>query len=335
MGGRIFQGINLFAWRDNHEQLREMKNLEVYLADLSRQFNTTEPAAPNSVTGAPNDLTYITVSNESGLSKERRLNNSGAITLTDNGANSTMVIGLNQALIDHGNLTGRTTAADDDHPQYVRIAPTADTRNVVVPTGTLKLGLRVNGNIGLDATAHATERRLTGKIQAMMSDTRLRGRVAWLLMTARIHLLSPDIRRPGRVGDLIIPVLDPQGEDRKAFIRWVLGGVMKYPAEDDVAALDQLTEGYSAAAFASLRSDLKAKSPDDGGEMEIGRIVEIVGDHIPPAIGATREYQTLQALINCTRRSLLPESDSPSLDIHRQREQWESRIRALEAMGIR
>ena len=75
---------------------------------------------------------------------------------------------------------------------------------------------------GVGEGTHATERRLTGKIQAMMSDTKLKGKVYWLLMTARIHLLSPDIRRPGRVGDLIIPVFDPEGEDRLAFIRWVL-----------------------------------------------------------------------------------------------------------------
>jgi len=75
---------------------------------------------------------------------------------------------------------------------------------------------------GVGEGAHETERRLTGKIQAMMSDPRLRGKVIWLLMTARIHLLSPDIRRPGRVGDLIIPVLDPVGEDRLEFIRWML-----------------------------------------------------------------------------------------------------------------
>ena len=62
---------------------------------------------------------------------------------------------------------------------------------------------------GVGAGTHDTERRLTGKIQAMMSDPKLRGRVVWLLMTARIHMLSPDIRRPGRVGDLIIPILDP------------------------------------------------------------------------------------------------------------------------------
>ena len=57
------------------------------------------------------------------------------------------------------------------------------------------------GGVGSDT--HETERRLTGKLQAMMSDTALRGRVALLLVTARIHQLSPDIRRPGRVGDLI------------------------------------------------------------------------------------------------------------------------------------
>ncbi|MEL6898324.1 MAG: ATP-binding protein, partial [Planctomycetota bacterium] len=76
---------------------------------------------------------------------------------------------------------------------------------------------------GVGAGTHDTERRLTGKIQSMMSDPQLRGRVLWLLMTARINLLSPDIRRPGRVGDLIIPVLDPREDDRREFIRWMLG----------------------------------------------------------------------------------------------------------------
>ena len=51
----------------------------------------------------------------------------------------------------------------------------------------------------------------------MMSDPKMRGKVIWLLVTARIHMLSPDLRRPGRVGDLIIPTLDPEGEDREAF----------------------------------------------------------------------------------------------------------------------
>jgi len=179
---------------------------------------------------------------------------------------------------------------------------------------------------GVGAETHATERRLTGKIQAMMSDPRLRGRVVWLLMTARIHLLSPDLRRPGRVGDLIIPVLDPADADRREFLAWVLRSVAPEPADDLIGTLDKLTEGYSAAAFASLRSHLSAMGPNSTDE-----IVSLVADMIPPAIGQTRRYQTLQALINCTRRCLLPE---PNVG-RKERESWQAEIRELEAMGVR
>lgn len=178
---------------------------------------------------------------------------------------------------------------------------------------------------GVGKEAHSTERRLTGKIQAMMSDPRLKGQVIWLLMTARIHLLSPDIRRPGRVGDLIIPVLDPQGDDRKEFLGWVAGAVIDNASQEDIERLDKLTPGYSAAAFASLRTQLKAaecKTIDD--------VVAVVEDQILPAIGQTRRYQTLQALVNCTRRSLLPDPKITEAD----REKWQAEIRHLESLGI-
>ena len=178
---------------------------------------------------------------------------------------------------------------------------------------------------GVGAETHSTERRLTGKIQAMMSDPRLRGRVIWLLMTARIHLLSPDIRRPGRVGDLIIPVLDPIDDDRIEFIRWVAESVLEAPSEDDIQRIDELTPGYSAAAFASLRSQLRgcdAKTIED--------VINIVNDLLLPAIESTRRYQTLQALLNCTRRSLLPGTDLTDRD----REGWHQEILALESRGI-
>ena len=178
---------------------------------------------------------------------------------------------------------------------------------------------------GVGKEAHSTERRLTGKIQAMMSDPRLRGQVIWLLMTARIHLLSPDIRRPGRVGDLIIPVLDPHGDDRKEFLDWVASSVLRGPTKEDIDKLDELTPGYSAAAFASLRSQLKAKECKT-----IEEVVSVVEDQILPAIGQTRKYQTLQALVNCTRRSLLPNPDVTERD----RENWQAEIRRLESLGI-
>ena len=185
------------------------------------------------------------------------------------------------------------------------------------------------GSVGSDA--HETERRLTGKIQGMMSDPALRGRVTWLLMTARIHLLSPDIRRPGRVGDLIIPVLDPEGEDRLAFVKWMLEGTVEGDADAAAREIEPDLEADSSAAFAALRSSLKARAFQKGGPLTLEEVRATTADFIPPAIGPTRRYQTLQALVNCTRRSLLPD---PSVTAD-QREAWQAEIRMLEARGVR
>jgi len=185
---------------------------------------------------------------------------------------------------------------------------------------------------GVGADTHETERRLTGKIQAMMSDPKLRGRVVWLLMTARIHLLSPDIRRPGRVGDLIIPVLDPEGADRRAFLEWTVGSATDVVIDDaTLARLGEITTNYSSASFASLRSELKARAASKNRKLSIDEVIAIVTDLIPPAITDTRRYQTLQALVNCTRRSLLP---NPKVT-EKEREAWSQEIREFESRGIR
>jgi SpoVK/Ycf46/Vps4 family AAA+-type ATPase len=193
---------------------------------------------------------------------------------------------------------------------------------------------------GLSEGTHATERRLTGKIQAMMSDPALRGKTSWLLISARIHLLSPDIRRPGRAGSLIVPVLDPQGEDQDDFISWMIRPVFKRSeacgsVADAVAQLRPSVKGYYAAAFAEVRSDLIATAELAGKSgLTAAEIKEVIDDHIPPAVEKARRYQELQALVNCTRLSLLPDIGERS-NLEPKREAWRKEIRQLEAEGIR
>ena len=188
---------------------------------------------------------------------------------------------------------------------------------------------------GVGAGEHATERRLTGKIQGMMSDTKLKGKIIWLLMTARINLLSADIRRPGRAGDLIIPVFDPEGDDRKEFVEWALKSSVKgkpeaikhgiYDAIDNI-----LPSTYSAASFASLRSYMADYEDED---INTQGIIDLIQDLIPADIGKTREYQKLQAMINCTRKSLLP-PEYQDKDIMELKETWRQQIQQLESEGI-
>lgn len=67
-------------------------------------FDTTTPgeltivAQATGGTGAGTDLSYVTISTEPSLSNERRLAAGNGITITDNGANSTVDVGLSSSL---------------------------------------------------------------------------------------------------------------------------------------------------------------------------------------------------------------------------------------------
>jgi SpoVK/Ycf46/Vps4 family AAA+-type ATPase len=161
----------------------------------------------------------------------------------------------------------------------------------------------------------------------MMSDTALKGRVIWFLMTARIHRLSPDIRRPGRM-DLIIPILDPDWDDRDAFFKWTFQGIDT--SQGGGTELHEATKGYSAAAFATLRSQIKAK-----GINTVEAALALSQDMVLPDIEDVRTFQTLQAKLNCTRKSLLFDPrDIGFLRFEEQRREWKDQLRALETKGI-
>lgn len=182
---------------------------------------------------------------------------------------------------------------------------------------------------GVGGDVHETERRLTGKFQVLMSDPALRGKIFWLLMTARIHMLSPDLRRNGRVGDLIVPVLDPMGQDRLDFIKWMLKDTIvkeEQSRDETVKYLDKILEqDYSSAAFDGLRRTLKNKKYENINELTV-----YIDDFIQPAIALTRRYQTLQAIKNCTRKSLIPDAF-----LNTSRKDIEVEIMHLEAQGIK
>jgi hypothetical protein len=181
-----------------------------------------------------------------------------------------------------------------------------------------------------------TERRLTGKIQAMMSDPRLKGKVIWLLMTARVHRLSADIRRPGRM-DLIIPILDPDpnDEDTTDFIKWALGTNLashtdaNVPNYSNIDKLRPIVRNWSPASFASLRSRIKQENCQD-----IDQVIEVAQDIISPNIEDVRRYQTLQAKLNCTRRVLLVEKNVSADSFAKMRNEWKAAILDLENQGI-
>ena len=191
----------------------------------------------------------------------------------------------------------------------------------------------------LSEGAHETEQRLTGKIQAMMSDPMLRGKVYWLLMTARVHRLSPDILREGRCGAYIIPVLDPVGKDLSDFLDWALA-----PATDNALSeddkfnlLEQIAKmkgGYSADNFASMRARLKAARRRNNNEpLTLAQIKEVLANYLRLDQSAVRTLQDLLAKVHCTWLPLI----APYIDgnlVETAKETWWTEIRDMNRVGI-
>lgn len=172
-----------------------------------------------------------------------------------------------------------------------------------------------------DSEQHPTEKRIQAGLLAMMSDPKLRGKVKWLLLTARIDKLSHDMLRPGRPGSLVVPMLDPTGKDREDFLRWAIEPVSETNLNDEnVKEMSELTKGYFAAMFAELRSELLAEAK--GKKLKPEAIKSVIQDIIHPAVSRTREYQSLYAKIYCNRKSLLPEGEK--------QEEWENRLNELK-----
>ncbi|MDO8622057.1 MAG: ATP-binding protein, partial [bacterium] len=184
------------------------------------------------------------------------------------------------------------------------------------------------GGVGKDS--HETERRLTGRLQAMMSDPKLKGRIHWILDTARPHLLSVDIRQPGRGGDCIVGVFDPEVEERKEFIRWATEHVLESPLDDAaMAKVEAATGEYSVGAYTTLRSTLKRKAKKTGGKMTLEAVLYVVENTMLPDVGLERRYQTLHAALNCSWKPLLPSSliEVPRAQLYKE-------VAELESLGI-
>ena len=188
---------------------------------------------------------------------------------------------------------------------------------------------------GVNAETHETERQLTGELQEWMSDPRMAG-VLWILMTARIWQLSPDIRRKGRGGNLIWGVFDPHGNERDEVLEWMIKpSVAKLPTRKSVSfqKLREATDGWSMADYGHMRTELIAIS--NGTPLTQAQALERIDDELPGDIAEEREYQTLQALLNSSRKSLVPEQYLvEGFTFPQLRLRWKERIRELEAMGI-
>jgi len=142
---------------------------------------------------------------------------------------------------------------------------------------------------------HETERRLAGNFIKMVGDTRLRGKLLIAFMTSRPDELDPDLKSRS---PLQVPILDPEGDARRAFVAELFRRRGIALAADEMDRLLAETAHYSARDFDNLVREVKAQ---DKRVLDVLQIWQA-----STSIVQQRRLQTLIAAQHCSYPQLLP-----------------------------
>jgi AAA+ superfamily predicted ATPase len=172
--------------------------------------------------------------------------------------------------------------------------------------------------------------RVFGMIAAQMGDTRYRGQIVWVLMTARPDLLPIDLKRQGRA-EVHIPLFYPHDEaELRTFMVIVAKKLGARLAEENVPPIPQRGD-LSGADLEGLvgrawRQALLA------GKDRITReiLAAVLADFLPSTQTLERELQELAAILECTDREFLTPAASEKLEKAGGREQLQERMHALK-----
>jgi len=173
--------------------------------------------------------------------------------------------------------------------------------------------------------------RTFGMIAAQMGDTQYRGRIVWMLLTARPDLLPIDLKRQGRA-EVHIPLFYPTDDDELRTMLLVLAKKTGTSlAEADLPAAVPHKGNLSGADIEGIvgrayRSSLLAGSRTITG----AALAAALAGFMPSTQTLEREAQELAAIIECTDIEFLPPSKLDKLEKLGGREKLQERLTAIK-----
>jgi AAA+ superfamily predicted ATPase len=175
-----------------------------------------------------------------------------------------------------------------------------------------------------------TSSRVFGMIASQMGDTRYRGQIIWMLLTARPDLLPIDLKRQGRA-EVHIPLFYPtdESEIRQMFVIMAkkLGSTL---AAEDVPAIPQ--KGHLSGADIEGMVGRAWRMSLLAGQNHITKesLAQVIAQFMPSTQGLERELQETAAMLECTDRQFLPEAIVAKMEAEGGRGKLEARLTALK-----
>jgi SpoVK/Ycf46/Vps4 family AAA+-type ATPase len=175
-----------------------------------------------------------------------------------------------------------------------------------------------------------TSSRVFGMIAAQMGDTRYRGRIIWMLLTARPDLLPIDLKRQGRA-EVHIPLFYPtdEAELRQMFVILAKKLGSKVAAED-VPAVPQKGHLSGADIEGMVGRALRASLLAGSDHITREALAEVIAQFMPSTQGLERELQETAAILECTDRQFLPAGIVAKIEAEGGRGKLQARLTALK-----
>jgi SpoVK/Ycf46/Vps4 family AAA+-type ATPase len=185
------------------------------------------------------------------------------------------------------------------------------------------------GNEKSDAGSKVDE-RVFGAFTAFMGDPDFRGKIFWLLLTARPFNLAPDTGRPGRVEEHV-PILAPETMDDKKAILFAIAkasGIELVPDEEDDEISDEKLDdvfnelGFvTPAALALVATRSRRRARREAGLSDVATVnvpfsvfADEAANFVPEGSKTKLRLQTIEAVMYANHLGYLPEP-------------WRSRLR--------
>ena len=173
--------------------------------------------------------------------------------------------------------------------------------------------------------------RVFGMIANQMGDTRYRGKIVWMLLTARPDLLPVDIKRQGRA-EIHVPLFypDDDAELRQMFLILARKAGTSLAAEDIPANLQHKGNLSGADIEGILGRALRTSLLAGSKTITASALATALDGFMPSTQTLERELQELAAIIECTDAEFLPPSKKERMDKLGGREKLQERLTAIK-----
>jgi SpoVK/Ycf46/Vps4 family AAA+-type ATPase len=175
-----------------------------------------------------------------------------------------------------------------------------------------------------------TSSRVFAMIAAQMGDTQYRGRIIWMLLTARPDLLPIDLKRQGRA-EVHIPLFYPTDENeiRQMFV--ILAKKLgSHVSADDIPSIPQRGQLSGADIEGMVGRAWRASLLAGADHVTREALAEVVSQFMPSTQGLERELQEVAAMLECTDRQFLTAAILEKMAADGGREKLQGRLTALK-----